>query len=209
MLQRTIRRADLHTRQDEFQGWRRVNVGPDDYSDLCFVLGRFDKRQVVHSKLLRVRVLILLLQLQVAASVRNTPKHLARFEFMIEKPSDPNSPRTISVYPSLSDSPTPEFSLDPIFRARMVPSRYLPSFPLNLSNIPRALFDSRVIQPPLNGPIGTEKWISVEVENSGYAQVMYLEPGLEGGRYGDGIRFPDFKPMSVGLWCPKVSVPPF
>ncbi|CUA72733.1 hypothetical protein RSOLAG22IIIB_10270 [Rhizoctonia solani] len=138
----------------------------------------------------------------------NTPKHLARFEFTPEKPSDPRSPTVISVYPSLSDSPTPEFSPDPMFRVCMVPSRYMPRVPLNLSEFPRALFDSKVLQPPLNEPIGTEKWIKVEVGNRGYVRVVYPEPGLEGSRYGNGIRCPDFKPMNFGLWCPKIFPPP-
>ncbi|KAF8747336.1 hypothetical protein RHS02_00272, partial [Rhizoctonia solani] len=136
----------------------------------------------------------------------NTPKHLARFEFTREAPSDPLSPTLVSVYPSLSDSPTPEFSPDPMFRARLVPSRYLPSIPFNLSSFPRALLDTRVLQPPLSEPMGTEKWITVEVENDGYVKIMYPEPGLIGGRYGDGIGCPDIEPMSIGLWCPKASV---
>ncbi|KAH7335863.1 hypothetical protein B0J17DRAFT_668182 [Rhizoctonia solani] len=134
----------------------------------------------------------------------NTPKHLARFQFIPETPSDPNSPIIASVYPSLADLPSPEFSPDPMFRARLVPSRYLPSFPLNLSKFPRALFPMRVLQPPLTNPIGTEKWMTVEVKNSGYVRLMYPEPGL-GGRYGDGIRCPDLESMGIGLWCPKLE----
>ncbi|GAB1521184.1 hypothetical protein RhiTH_004275 [Rhizoctonia solani] len=136
----------------------------------------------------------------------NIPKHLAKFEFTPETPSDPLSPTVISVYPSLSDSPTPDFSPDPIFRTRVVPSRYLPKFPLNLSRIPRAILDARLIQPPLTDPVGTEKWCMVNPGYAGQAQVMYPEPGLERGRYGDGIGFPDLQPMSIGLWWPKVEI---
>ncbi|KAH7338332.1 hypothetical protein B0J17DRAFT_662121 [Rhizoctonia solani] len=136
----------------------------------------------------------------------NIPKRLARFEFVPEAPSDPLSPTLASVYPSLSDSLNPEFSPDPIFRARLVPSRRLPNFPLNLSSIPRAILDSRVLQPPLTNPLGTEQWCTVAPGYSGQARIMYPEPALEGARYGDGIGFPDFQPMSIGLWWPKVSV---
>ncbi|KAF8754569.1 hypothetical protein RHS01_06054 [Rhizoctonia solani] len=136
----------------------------------------------------------------------NIPKHLAKFEFTPETPSDPLSPTVISVYPSLSDSPTPDFSPDPIFRTRVVPSRYLPKFPLNLSRIPRAILDARLIQPPLTDPVGTEKWCMVNPGYAGQAQVMYPEPGLERGRYGDGTGFPDLQPMSIGLWWPKVEI---
>ncbi|KAJ1305154.1 hypothetical protein OPQ81_000188 [Rhizoctonia solani] len=136
----------------------------------------------------------------------NAPKHLARFEFTPQESSDPLSPMLVSVYPALSDSSSPDFSPDPIFSARLAPSRHLPNFPLNLSNFPRVLFDTQVIQPPLNGPIGTEKWCTVDVGYSGHVRIMYPEPGLEGARYGDGIGFPDLQPMSIGLWCPKVDL---
>ncbi|CAE6527829.1 unnamed protein product [Rhizoctonia solani] len=136
----------------------------------------------------------------------NIPKRLARFEFTLETPSDPLSPTLASVYPSLSDSPNPGFSPDPIFRARLVPSRRLPNFPLNLTSIPRAILDSRVLQPPLTDPVGTEQWCIVEPGFAGQVRVMYPEPGLEGARYGDGIGFPDLQPMSVGLWWPKAEI---
>ncbi|KEP48995.1 hypothetical protein V565_110650 [Rhizoctonia solani 123E] len=136
----------------------------------------------------------------------NIPKRLARFEFTPETPSDPLSPTLASVYPSLSDSRNTEFSPDPIFRTRLVPSRRLPNFPLNLSSIPRALLDLRVLQPPLTDSIGTEQWCIIEPGFVGQVRIMYPDPGLEGARYGDGIGFPDLQPMSVGLWWPKVSV---
>ncbi|CAE6488302.1 unnamed protein product [Rhizoctonia solani] len=136
----------------------------------------------------------------------NIPKHLARFEFTPETPSDPLSPTLASVYASLSDSPNPEFSPDPIFRARLVPSRRLPNFPLNLSSIPRAILDSRVLQPPLTSPVGTEQWCMVAPGYAGQARIMYPEPGLEGARYGDGVGFPDFQSMSIGLWWPKAEI---
>ncbi|QRW20727.1 hypothetical protein RhiXN_05716 [Rhizoctonia solani] len=119
----------------------------------------------------------------------NIPKHLARFEFTPETPSDPLSPTVISVYPSLSDSPTPDFSPDPIFRTRVVPSRYLPKFPLNLSRIPRAILDARLIQPPLTDPVGTEKWCMVNPGYAGQAQVMYPEPGWREGATAMGSGF--------------------
>ncbi|KAG8695203.1 hypothetical protein FRC11_001662, partial [Ceratobasidium sp. 423] len=136
----------------------------------------------------------------------NIPKHLARFEFTPETPSDLLSPILVSVYPSLSDSPTPKFSQDPVFRARLVPSRHLPNFSLNLSSIPRILLDPRVLQPPLTDPIGTEEWCMVAPGYVGQVRVMYPEPNLEGARYGDGIGFPDLQAMSVGLWWPEVDI---
>ncbi|CAE7226416.1 unnamed protein product [Rhizoctonia solani] len=136
----------------------------------------------------------------------NIPKRLARFEFTPETPSDPLSPTLASVYPSLSDSPNSEFSTDPVFRARLVPSQRIPTFPLNLSSVPRVILDSRLLQPPLTGPVGTEQWCMVAPGFAGQVRVMYPEPGLEGGRYGDGVGFPDLQPMSVGLWWPKADI---
>ncbi|KAF8714642.1 hypothetical protein RHS03_00282, partial [Rhizoctonia solani] len=179
----SIRRATLRTWPNELQNWGFIDVRSVDHSDLCFVI-----------------------RLGCRRNSGNIPKHLARFEFTPETPSDPLSPTVISVYPSLSDSPTPDFSPDPIFRTRVVPSRYLPRFPLNLSHIPRAILDARLIQPPLTDPVGTEKWCMVNPGYAGQAQVIYPEPGLERGRYGDGIGFPDLQPMSIGLWWPKVEI---
>jgi hypothetical protein len=58
----------------------------------------------------------------------------------------------------------------------------------------------------LTAPIGTEEWCKVNVSYAGQTQVMYPEPGLERGRYGDGVGFPDLQPLSIGLWWPKVSI---
>ncbi|QRW20728.1 hypothetical protein RhiXN_05717 [Rhizoctonia solani] len=135
----------------------------------------------------------------------NTPKHLARFEFIREAPSDPLSPTLVSVYPSLSDSPTPEFSPDPCSEP-VGTFTLLAQNPLQPIQLSACVTRYRVLQPPLSEPMGTEKWITVEVENEGYIKIMYPEPGLIGGRYGDGIGCPDIEPMSIGLWCPKASV---
>jgi hypothetical protein len=145
----------------------------------------------------------------------NIPKQLARFDFAPEDPTDPLSPVVASVYPSLSNTATTEFTADPVFRARLVVSRRLPSFPLNLALVPRAILDPRLFQAPLCGAgqavgpvVGTEQWCSIAPSFAGEVRVLYPEPGLEGGQFGDGFGFPDVKTLSVGLWWPKVSFEP-
>lgn len=147
----------------------------------------------------------------------NIPKHLARFEFTPETPSDPLSPLTVSVYPATSTSPEPEFASEPAFRARLAPSRRLPNFPVtvNLGVFPRAILDPRLFQAPLSGVPGyghgspivsTEQWCSIESTYKGQPRIMYPEPALDGGKFGDGIGFPDVKPLSVGLWWPQAEI---
>lgn len=143
--------------------------------------------------------------------IGNIPKKLAKFEFTKQDESDPLSPTTVSVYPALPMS-TSEFSSEPMFSARLVLSRQIPTFSLNLARIPQFLLDPRLFQPPLtnsgqsNELIGTEKWCTMVPSFSGTVRVMYPEPGLGGSKFGDGIGFPDVQPMSVGLWWSPVSL---
>jgi len=143
----------------------------------------------------------------------NIPKHLARFDFVPEDPTDPLSPVVASVYPSLSNSTTTEFTPDPVFKSRLVASRRIPTFPLNLGIIPRAILDLRLLQAPLvastqegSPVVGTERWCGITPSFSGDVRVLYPEPGLHGGKFGDGVGFPDASAMSVGLWWPKVKI---
>ncbi|KAG9093799.1 hypothetical protein FS749_013724 [Ceratobasidium sp. UAMH 11750] len=145
---------------------------------------------------------------------RNIPKQLARFDFKKENESDTLSPVVASVYPALSTSSpsSPEFTPAPVFRARLVPSRRLPSFPLDLARVPRLLLDPRLFQAPLTssgqggGLVGTEKWCTVAPEFAGEVRVLYPEPGLPDKRFGDGVGFPDVAPMSVGLWWSSAKI---
>ncbi|QRV78562.1 hypothetical protein RhiJN_06577 [Ceratobasidium sp. AG-Ba] len=143
--------------------------------------------------------------------IGNIPKQLARFEFTKEDESDPLSPVIASVYPALLTS-TSEFSPEPIFSARLVPSRRIPNFPLDLARVPHFLLDPRLFQAPLtnsgqgNGLVGTEKWCTIIPSYSGEVRVMYPEPRLSEGKFGDGVGFPDVQPMSVGLWWPTAKI---
>ncbi|KAB5590446.1 hypothetical protein CTheo_6109 [Ceratobasidium theobromae] len=144
----------------------------------------------------------------------NIPKQLARFEFHTETPN-PLSPVVAAVYPALNGTgtaPEPEFAAEPVFRARLVPSRLLPNFPLNVAHFPRAIVDPRLFQAPLTSAspvggavVGTEKWCTVAPEFKGRVRVMYPEPGL-GGKFGDGVGFPDVRPLLVGVWWPKANI---
>ncbi|QRV74365.1 hypothetical protein RhiJN_02379 [Ceratobasidium sp. AG-Ba] len=141
----------------------------------------------------------------------NTPKKLAKFEFTKQDESDPLSPTTVSVYPALPTS-TSEFSSEPMFSARLVLSRQIPTFSLNLARIPQFLLDPRPFQPPLTNSgqsielIGTEKWCTMVPSFSGTVRVMYPEPRLGESKFGDGIGFPDVQTMNVGLWWSPAKI---
>jgi len=95
-----------------------------------------------------------------------------------------------------------------------VPSRHLPSFPLNLALVPRAILDPRLFQAPLTAArgegasgadIGTERWCTVAPGYTGEVRVLYPEPGL-GAQFGNGVGFPDVKALSIGLWWSKANI---
>lgn len=153
----------------------------------------------------------------------NIPKQLARFTFTPEDPSDPYSPTVAAVYPSLTppsaltaSATESEFTQEPVFRTRLVPSRRLPTFPLNLARVPSVILDPRLFQAPLSPApsedsalVGTEKWCTIAPSFAGEVRVLYPEPGLGEGvtaQFGDGVGFPDVKPLSVGLWWPKANI---
>lgn len=153
----------------------------------------------------------------------NIPKQLARFTFTPEDLSDPYSPIVVAVYPSLTPPSAitasfagPEFTQEPIFKTRLVPSRRLPSFSLDLARVPSAIFDQGLLQPPLTPAsseesafVGTENWCKVTAWYSGEVRVVYPEPGLDDGantRLGDGVGFPDVKPLPVGIWWSKAHI---
>ncbi|KAG8686268.1 hypothetical protein FRC09_014250 [Ceratobasidium sp. 395] len=191
-------------------------VGP--YDELLYVPGNMTYKTGPISSISGLS--ITRIYVSTAASIVNgrrnwsIPKQLARFEFKKEDESDVLSPVVASVYPALTTSSpsSPEFTPDPVFKARLVPSRRLPNFPLNLARVPTMLLDPRLFQAPLTpsgqagGLVGTEKWCTIAPEFAGEVRVLYPEPGLPDGRFGDGLGFPDVKPMSVGLWWPTAKI---
>ncbi|QRV89139.1 hypothetical protein RhiJN_17157 [Ceratobasidium sp. AG-Ba] len=126
----------------------------------------------------------------------NTPKKLAKFDFTKQDASESTS----------------EFSPKPLFSARLVLSRQIPTFSLNLARIPQFALDPTLLQAPLTGSgqgdelTGTEKWYTMIPSFSGTVRVMYPEPGLGESKFGDGIGFPDVQPMSAGLWWSPMSL---
>ncbi|QRV80601.1 hypothetical protein RhiJN_08616 [Ceratobasidium sp. AG-Ba] len=189
--------------------YHRSPIGP--YDELLYVPGNITYKTGANSSISGLTMTRIYVSTTASIINGNTPKHLARFEFTKEDESDPLSPIVASVYPVLFKS-TSKFSPEPMFSARLAPSRRIPSFPLDLGRVPHFLFDLRLFQPPLtnlgqgNGLVGTEKWCTVAPNFSGEVRVMYTEPKLSKGKLGDGVGFPDVRPMSVGLWWPKVKI---
>ncbi|QRV93337.1 hypothetical protein RhiJN_21355 [Ceratobasidium sp. AG-Ba] len=184
-------------------------VGP--YDELLYVPGNMSYKTGPSSTISGLSVTRIYVSSTASVVNGNIPKQLARFEFTKEDDSDPLSPVIASVYPALLTS-TSEFSPEPIFSTRLVPSRRIPNFPLDLARVPHFLLDPRLFQAPLtnsgqgNGLVGTEKWCTIIPSYSGEVRVMYPEPRLSEGKFGDGVGFPDVQPMSVGLWWPTAKI---
>ncbi|QRV95181.1 hypothetical protein RhiJN_23199 [Ceratobasidium sp. AG-Ba] len=191
--------------------FQRICLNPGPYDELLYVPGNMTYKTGPNSSISGLTMTRIYVSTTASIINGNTPKHLARFEFTKENESDPLSPILASVYPALPKS-TSEFSPKPMFSARLAPSRRIPSCPLDLGRVPHFLFDLRLFQPPLtdlgqgNGLVGTEKWCTVAPNFSGEVRVMYTEPRLSEGKLGDGIGFPDVRPMSIGLWWPMVKI---
>ncbi|TFY67012.1 hypothetical protein EVG20_g4090 [Dentipellis fragilis] len=167
-----------------------------------------------------ILTLYALIETRELSSASDTPKHVARFEW-IPKPGDPNT-TTLRVYHD-RDAPLPLSADEPFFVATLTRSR-LPAIPVNTARLPfasaigRAL---RYVQPPLlrgrypsdSKGVGaviktddalhgrTSPWLSFLPEYNGWFGVAYIEPvkGEEAFKdLGDGQGFPRCKPIWIG-----------
>lgn len=137
----------------------------------------------------------------------NIPKHLARFEFSSPptvKGQSPPSALDISVYPPSSfDNAHPT---TPFFKAKLTPSRYLPSVPLSTSWLPLSTI---LVQPPLPAGddlllAGTDRWCTFAITaKTRKARLMAVrvddvdEPSSS---------WPDVKPWSLGIWLEEATL---
>jgi hypothetical protein len=121
--------------------------------------------------------------------VRKVPKHVANFSFMTDERT-----RATTVSVSLPDESTP------FFRCTFTPARYVPPIPVS-----RHLPLPTIVQPPLPHPtddspilLGCDNWCSIQPTFGGWSRLVWVEPGLDGDRFGDGEAFPDCRPK---LWA--------
>lgn len=71
-----------------------------------------------------------------------------------------------------------------------------------------------MVHPPLpqsptwkeDGRVGTDRWWGVEPVVKGKIGVFRSKGGLEGGKYGDDVDFPDVRQLSLGVWLPDAVI---
>lgn len=94
----------------------------------------------------------------------------------------------------------------PFFVAELTPS-FMTSMglPFNSAYVPMSLY---MAHPPLpeslkwkeDARVGTDQWSTIESGMTGKAGVFWAKGGLPGGKYGDGVGFPDVSLWSFGTW---------
>lgn len=89
------------------------------------------------------------------------------------------------------------------------------NLPINLNSIP--FFSTKIVQPPLRegevdlGEVGTQSWKSIQIELRGHLHLVHFKPHLNPlhhhrFRFGDGIRFPDFRPYPIGFHWSDLTI---
>ncbi|KAH8097115.1 hypothetical protein BXZ70DRAFT_944312 [Cristinia sonorae] len=131
----------------------------------------------------------------------NICKAQAHFEFTPR----PNATATQLPYSKISvahpsDPSHPFFVVD--LSSSMLTSA---GIPVNTAYSPISM---QMVHPPVpqspnwreDGRVGTDKWWELTPGMKGKAGVVWAKGGLEGGKFGDGIGFPDVKLWSMGVW---------
>ncbi|KAH9072778.1 hypothetical protein EDB83DRAFT_2672951 [Lactarius deliciosus] len=117
----------------------------------------------------------------------NIPKHLARFKFVSLGPNT-------SIEVSLLDAEKPFFTAS-------LSDSCLPAIPIPSSVITPFM---GLVQPPLVSglpeDLTNDKWSIITPRYDGWWKLAYIRPS-EGGHasYGDGIQFPQFKSLWIGV----------
>lgn len=172
------------------------DIGP--YDEIMFVPGSF--RCPLDGKA-HPRITTIYVSSEVALrngrSQWGTPKYLAKFSFA----TDPVTKATNVSISSL------EKDAAPFFQCTLTLARFVPSF-----YVPLSLPSPSVVQPPIPHPteegsmfLGCSNWISTPLKFCGWAHIANCKGGLEGGKYGDGDAFPDFRPKNWALEVPNCT----
>ncbi|PSS29781.1 hypothetical protein PHLCEN_2v2929 [Hermanssonia centrifuga] len=138
----------------------------------------------------------------------SVPKTRAHFTFTPSEHGAQGVPYSrISLAP-LSHPDRPFFSVD------LSPTRFFATarIPFDGSMIPKSLV--YVVHPPVpeslnwkeDGMVGSDQWLGCPFVMKGKAGLFWGTGGLEGGKYGDEVGFPDVRPWSLGVWIPDADI---
>ncbi|KAI0339046.1 hypothetical protein BDW22DRAFT_1336759 [Trametopsis cervina] len=176
-------------------------VGP--YEEIAWSPGNFDIPPTGKKALRVTRIYVSTL-----ASVYNGRKNwnvckqLAYFKFVPSAATSPGALPYSRIEVSPPDAPErPFFVID-------LSTTFLGSnarIPFNSALSPVSL---EIVCPPLpqspkwaeDGCVGTNRWVSINSGMKGKAGLFKAKGGLEDGKMGDDVGFPDVQPWSVGMW---------
>ncbi|KAI5803930.1 hypothetical protein EDC01DRAFT_726289 [Geopyxis carbonaria] len=121
----------------------------------------------------------------------NIPKSVAAFKFLGPR----NAHTRVEVYQPGAEAPF--FAVD----MRRVWGVGGLEMPLNVARLP---VDLELVSPPLvkgekAEEVATTVWRRVKPEMRGRVRVVWGRGGLPGGRWGDGVGFPDVRPWGLGV----------
>ncbi|KAI0075586.1 hypothetical protein K474DRAFT_1370916 [Panus rudis PR-1116 ss-1] len=133
----------------------------------------------------------------------NIPKQLAHFEFT---PNPEAKGPSALPYTRISVSPVDDTS-KPFFVVNLKPTLFLSNahIPFNTKYLP---LDLTITHPPLpedpnwkeSAQVGTDRWWSLLFGMTGKAGLLWGEGGLEGGKFGNDVGFPDVRLIKLGMW---------
>lgn len=140
----------------------------------------------------------------------NIPKTQAHFKFT----PDPHAKKNTDFpYIRVSvSSPSDPTHAHPFFAADLKPSLLSAlSMPFHSSYVPLRM---NMAHPPLpqslhwrdDAMVGTDRWCAMDPTMKGKAGMFWSKGGLEGGRYGDGVGWPDVRPWAAGMWLRDFSL---
>ncbi|KAI0339249.1 hypothetical protein BDW22DRAFT_1336398 [Trametopsis cervina] len=132
----------------------------------------------------------------------NICKHLAHFNFIPSGATSPNALPYSRVEVSPPDAPDRPFFVINL-SATFIGSNA--RIPFNSALSPLSV---EIVCPPLpqspdwteDGRVGTDRWISITPAMKGKAGLFKAKGGLEDGKMGDDVGFPDIQPWTIGMW---------
>ncbi|KAJ3538184.1 hypothetical protein NM688_g6555 [Phlebia brevispora] len=181
--------------------YKDSNGGP--YDELAFSPGRFNVPPTGKVAQRVTRIYVSSMEaLYNGRKYWNVPKHLAHFTFT---PSNASSPKALPYSRiTVASLETPD---KPFFAVDLTPTMLFSSgvIPFNTRFLP---INTALAHPPLphslnwrkDGLVGTDRWCVLPMLLKGRAGFFRCKGALEGGKYGDSVGFPDFRPWSVGMW---------